>query len=445
MDASQIRRLGPKLKRFLRRFDDCFSRRNTRQHLLMYVRGQLSDLPRKSVEPIALRSGVAVRTLQEFLSQHKWDHSRMVDRLQQLVATQHSDGETIGIIDETSCVKKGPKTPGVQRQHCGAVGKHENCIVTVHLGYAVGDFHCLLDGELFLPQSWSEDRRRCQEAGVPDEMVYRPKSEIAIELYDRALANGVRFDWLTFDEWYGVKPQFLHDLEERKQKYIGEIHKHFYAWLKPPRVTDRPYKRKGRAQKTPRLAAGNSSPKHVETLLDRMNQPWQKWRVKDGEKGPIVWEVKHAMVHLKDSQGLPTQAHHLLICRNVTDTNEVKYFLSNAPKDTAVSTLLRVAFSRWRIERCFEDQKGEVGLDHFEGRRYAGLKRHLAITAVTYYFLSEARQSLSEKKSRPDCLPGSYGHTGPTSGNHPEPRRLTTTHRAGRHPDSVDPTTQRTS
>lgn len=157
MDATQIRRLGPKLKRFLGRFDDCFSRRNTRQHLLMYVRGQLSDLPRKSVEPIALRSGVAVRTLQEFLSQHQWDHSRMVDRLHQLVATQHSDGETIGIIDETSCVKKGLKTPGVQRQHCGAVGKHENCIVTVHLGYAVGDFHCLLDGELFLPQSWSED------------------------------------------------------------------------------------------------------------------------------------------------------------------------------------------------------------------------------------------------------------------------------------------------
>jgi len=100
----------------------------------------------------------------------------------------------------------------VQRQHCGALGKKDNCVVTVHLGYAAADFHTLLDGELFLPESWSDDRPRCRAAGIPDAMAYRPKTEIALELYDRAVANGIHFRWLTFDEWYGTKPAFLDEV-----------------------------------------------------------------------------------------------------------------------------------------------------------------------------------------------------------------------------------------
>jgi SRSO17 transposase len=212
MDAAQIRALEPSLREYVGRFADCFPRCDTRVHFPRYVQGQLSDLERKSVEPMALKMDVPVRTLQEFLSQHKWDHDKMRDRLQQIVRDEHggngSAGETIGIIDETSAVKKGDKTPGVQRQHCGAVGKQENCIVLVNLAFARGDFHCLLDGELFLPESWSQDRPRCREAGIPDDMVYRPKSEIALEQYRRAKANGVSFDWLTFDEWYGPSRNF---------------------------------------------------------------------------------------------------------------------------------------------------------------------------------------------------------------------------------------------
>ena len=168
MDVKQIRELKPMLTRYLKRFDDCFARRDTRAHLPVYVEGQLSDLQRKNVEVIAKRARVPVRTLQEFLSLLKWDHDRMRDRLQEIVVAEHAGKHTIGIIDETSFVKKGDTTPGVQRQQCGTVGKQENCMVTVHLAYAVEDFHCLLDGELFLPESWSEDRERCEEAGIPD-------------------------------------------------------------------------------------------------------------------------------------------------------------------------------------------------------------------------------------------------------------------------------------
>src|SRR5271169_1419507 len=163
MDVEQIRQLEPKLDRFLGRFADCFARKDTRAHLGVYVRGQLSDLPQKSVEPIALAAGVAPRTLQEFLSQLVWDHDMMRDRVQQLVLDQHTGPHRIGIFDETSDPKKGVKTPGVQKQWCGRLGKVENCLVTVHLAFAQENFHCLVDGELFLPESWAADRERCRE------------------------------------------------------------------------------------------------------------------------------------------------------------------------------------------------------------------------------------------------------------------------------------------
>jgi SRSO17 transposase len=421
MDAQQIRRLKPKLTEYLARFDDCFPRRDTRKHLPVYVDGQLSELPRKSVEPIALRAKVKVRTLQEFLSQHCWDEDRMEQRLQHIVATEHASPRTIGIIDETSDAKKGVKTPGVQRQHCGAEGKQDNCIVTVHLGLAVDDFHCLLAGELFLPESWSNDRERCREAGIPDTMVYRPKSEIALELYDRARANGITFAYLTFDEWYGSKPEFLRALDRREQRYVAEVHKHFVAWLAPPpRVTHRRFRRGGRGggRRTPRLPAGSPKAHFLEDLLGHptlRDQAWQRFRVKDGEKGPMVWEVKHALIHPKDENGLPGKVHHLIVARNVLNPEEVKYFISNAPPETPLEELVVVAFSRWRIERCFEDQKGELGLDHYEGRRYRGLKRHLILTAVSYLFLSRVHQDLRGGKLGVNGLPGAHGDGGSSS------------------------------
>jgi SRSO17 transposase len=414
MDAQKIRQLKPMLRRYLGEFDDCFARKDTRAHLSKYVEGQLSDLGRKSVEPIAMKVGVPVRTLQEFLSQHSWDNERMRNRLQEIVVRDHAGPNSIGIIDETSFVKKGDKTPGVQRQHCGAVGKLENCIVTVHLGYAVDDFHCLLDGDLFLPEGWSEDRDRCREARIPEHVVYRPKSEIALELYDRAKANGVEFEWMTFDEWYGVKPQFLRALDERGQKFVGEVHKHYTAWIDSPRTTSRSSRRgRGRGKKVPRLVSRSRPPQHVEDLLKYhpalCDQAWQRWRVKDGDKGPMIWEVKHTPIYPKNEAGLPGAAYHLVVARNVLKPEEIKYFVSNAPPETKVSTLLLVAFSRWRIERCFEDQKGEVGLDHYEGRRWLGLQRHLAITAVSFLFLARALQRFRGEKSTAHFMPDAYG------------------------------------
>jgi SRSO17 transposase len=411
MDADQIRSLKPMLTGYLKRFDDCFARRDTRAHLPVYVRGQLSDLPAKSCEPIALAAKVAPRTLQEFLSQHEWDEGRMRKRVQELVASEHAGPNSIGIIDETSDVKKGDKTPGVQRQWCGTVGKKENCIVTVHLGYATGDFHALVDADLFLPESWSLDRARCRAAGIPDEVVYRPKWQIALDLYDRARSNGVWFDWLTCDEWYGGKPLFLQGLHQRGQLFVAEVPTTFSCWLCAPPVTDRPYRRggRGRPRKTPRLRSDAPSPCSVQDLLEHSptlrDQPWVRYHVKDGHKGPLVWEAKHTRIVMKGDDGLPGLELHLVVARNALDHSEVKFFVSNAPPQTKVSTLLLVAFSRWRVERCFRDQKQEVGLDQWEGRTWLGLQRHLALTSVSYLFLARVRERWRGEKSRPHRVP----------------------------------------
>jgi SRSO17 transposase len=414
MDADQIRRLRPELTRYLKRFDDCFARRDTRAYFPVYVEGQLSDFSAKSCEPIALAAGIPPRNLQEFLAHYRWEEDATRDRLQKMIVREHAGPNSIAIIDETSSVKKGDKTPGVKRQWCGTVGKTENCIVTVHLGYATGDFHCLLDGELFLPEDWAADRNRCREAGIPDEVEYRPKWQIALDLYDRAVANAVTFDWLACDEGYGGKPPFLRDLDARGQVFVAEVPATFSGWIAEPRVTERSFRRgRGRGRKTPRLVAGSRPAISVKNMLKYSpalrDQPWVQYRVKDGEKGPMVWEVKHTTMTLKDEHGLPGMRLHLVVARNVLAPEEIKFFVSNAPPETSVQTLLLVAFSRWRVERCFEDQKQEVGLDQWEGRRWLGLKRHLILTSISYLFLARVREQLRGEKSGTDRLPGAHG------------------------------------
>ena len=374
MEAEDIKRLRPQLAEFLDRFSDCLEESN-RAAFCAYIRGQFSDLERKNVEAIANEQGVSPRTLQEFLARYKWNHGQVRQRVAQIVASDFADTEgrgAVGIIDETSFVKKGEKTPGVQRQHCGTVGKHENCIVTVHLAYARPDFQCLLDGELFLPESWSDDRPRCREAGIPDDVVYRPKSDIALELYRRAVANGLSFEWLTFDEWYGAKPAFLGVLVGARQKYVGEVHKNLVVWFSPPRMTNRPYRRRGRgkSRRTPRVTKGSPRSMYIETGFVRnpelRRQPWEKWHVKDTEKGPKVVELKSAVVYPKGADGLPMPAHQLLIVRDVLAPHDTKFFLAYEPErkqftSQHTETHLKVSFSRWPVERCFEDDKGRMG------------------------------------------------------------------------------------
>lgn len=415
MTANEILALRPRIEQFLRLFDECFVDDGTRHHLSVYVRGQLSNLPRKSVEPIAVAADMAPKTLQQFLTLAKWDHLLMRDRLQQRVASRHRGPRAIGVFDETGCPKKGHKTPGVQHQYCGATGKNDNCIVTVHLALAEGPFHCLLDSELFLPEVWSADRARCRAAGIPEALVHRPKWQIGLELYDIARGNGLTFAWVTFDEDYGGKPGFLRGLIARGQRFMGEVPGSLTGWIEPPAVTRRPYRKggKSRPRKVPRLVSGSprasSLKDHLRSGRASLGQPWQTYHVKDSDKGPMVWEAKRVTMTFKDEDHLPGLRLELVAARDVRDREKVKYFVSDAPAETATGLLLLVGLTRWHVERCFEDGKSELGFDHWEGRSYLGLKRHQTVSAVSFLLLAELRRTLGGEKPGMDGVPSSDG------------------------------------
>src|SRR5437763_6304636 len=197
MTEQEITALGPAFAAYLRRFRDSFGQDRTAAHFDTYCRGLLSDLPRKSVEPIALEAGTAVRTLQEFLATAKWDHATARDVLQQHLGAVLADSSadalgTVGVIDETSCRKWGDRTPGVQRQYLGCVGKVEHGIVTVHIEVTRGTFRALADADLYLPKGWDADRGRCREAGIPDDVGYRPKWRLALDELARLERDGGR-------------------------------------------------------------------------------------------------------------------------------------------------------------------------------------------------------------------------------------------------------------
>jgi SRSO17 transposase len=383
MTPEQIEALGPAFTDYLQQFLFCCAYTQTFDLLSVYCRGLLSDLKRKTCEPVANAAGIAVRTLQEFLKDHVWSFAQVRTFLQQHVAAElphwpADDRGVVGLIDETGTRKKGTKTPRVQRQWCGELGKTDNAIVTVHLGVAKGRYKTLLDGDLFLPESWDQDRDRCREAGIPDDVRYRPKWQIALEQLDRAQVNGVVFDWLTFDEGYGDKPGFLQGLEQRHLPYVGEVPKSFRC--------------RGRGARRRRASRADDLVRHSPLFTQ---QPWRRFRLQRQTLGDQEWEAKAARVSLKlDGR----RTYWLIWARNVR-TGEEKYFVSNAPARTPLRRLLRVAFRRWNVEHDFRVSKSEIGFRHFEGRNYVALMRHLTLCLVTLTFVADQAERLRGEKS----------------------------------------------
>jgi SRSO17 transposase len=405
MTADQIRSLQPALAALLERFRPCFRAHRTFGHWERYLLGLMADLKRKSIEPIALAAGVPVRTLQEFLAFFEWDEQRVNRLLQQSVMDEHACDGAIGVLDSSGHAKQGDKTPGVQRQWCGETGKVDNCVVGQHLLYTdnhpTNPFNCVLASDLYLPHSWDGDRERCRAAKIPEEVIYRPKWQIALDQVAEAQRNGVRFSWLTFDEEYGAVPMFWFCLDALGQRGIGEVSKSFLCWPTLPH-----YRSLQRAHAAKRVDnVGRHSPLFTE-------QRWRRMTVKDATRGPVVWEVKAARVHLMDtSMGVPQptdRLYWLIVARNPT-TGEIKYFVSNAPACATLKEMMTVAFARWHVEKWFERAKQEAGFGAFEVRTYRSLIRHWLCSRMVMYFLAAQTQRLRGEKSEDHAGAGDGG------------------------------------
>src|ERR1700747_1097584 len=419
MTEQQLEALGPGLDHFLQPYLFCCGYTQSFAHLHTYCKGLLSDLKRKSVEPIARASGCAVRTLQEFLRDHLWQLAQVRQQLQShvpdlLPTWPDDDLGTVGLIDETSALKSGSKTPGVQRQYLGCVGKLANGIVTVHLGACKGCCKTLFDPEHFLSQEWAADKDRRQEAGIPEDMVYRPKWQIALEEVDRAVAQKVVFDWLTFDEEYGKAPEFVTGLDDRQLRFVGEVPK-ILSCLAASGSPSRPAA----------AVKGRPAWEVVQTAPAFLKQRCQNVKLTQQTGGRQVWEVKAAPVWQVQDGQWSARTYWLIWAKNVA-TGEEKYFLSNAPATAKVERLVRVAFRRWNVEHGLRVAKRALGFTHYEGRNYTALMRHQTLCLLMLSFVAEHTERLRGEKPGTEegagvqrLEPGMRGVAGEPAGDQP--------------------------
>jgi SRSO17 transposase len=280
----------------------------------------------------------------------------------------------------------------VQGQYGGRLGKTAHCVVTVRLAFSSYDtrLRTMLDPELCLPESWSNDRVRCRQAGIPDPVVYRPKHLIALELLERAPSNGVHLEWITAASWYSEKPDSLAGREPRPYRDVVEIPRHLRGGLPSPGAN-------------PRHPAGGGAElgQHAPPMA---RQDWTPFRVKNTAKGPMAWEVKSAPFGLRRGDQV-LGGYHLLRTYAPLHPGEEKWFLVCDPLEERLETWLHVAFARWPVGRVLGDQKSELGFAHFEARKYQAVMRPWYISTVSHLFLARQTERLRGEKSPDHAQP----------------------------------------
>ena len=352
-----------------------FRRPEPRRRALAYLRGLLSPVERKNGWQLAEQAGDATPDgVQRLLYNYRWDADLVRDDLGDYVVEHLGCADGVVVVDETGFLKKGDKSAGVQRQYSGTAGRIENCQVGVFLAYAGVKGRTLLDRELYLPQVWARDWERRRGAGVPDSVGFRTKPQLAQLMLGRTLESGVPFAWFTGDEVYGSDRNLRLWLEREEIAHVMAIKSNEKLWA----LTDR-----GPLQvRADRLAAG------VE------ESAWVRCSAGNGAKGPRVYDW--AAVDIRPLRE-PGKGHWLLARRSVAKPGELAFYVCFGSADTTLEELVRVAGTRWAIEECFEEAKGEVGLDQYEVRRWDGWYRHITLAMLAQAYLAVIRHQAMEQ------------------------------------------------
>jgi SRSO17 transposase len=400
----------PEIANFLKPFAPLFRRSQSRHSLERYVTGLLTDLDRKNCDTIAAAvAGTSTERLQHLLTDADWD-SQELDGARVRFLSARSPKGGILVLDDTSLPKQGNSSVGVARQYCGALGKRANCQVVLSAHYVADEpgssrpLHWPVCAQLYLPESWTKDRQLREKAHIPDEVQFWSKPQIALSLVDLSREWGVPFEVVVADSGYGKYPMFLEGLEERKLPYVCGVESTFGVRL-PEEVRAAkeagapPYKGRGRPPK------GRPAPLYTakEVIGSLPQEAWQTVVWREGTKGTLSKQMVAVRVHratgsLRHStthERVVTAAEGWLITErplqsereDLAGEEELKYYYSSLGADVPPERLAALAHSRWAIEQFYEDAKGECGLDDYQGRRWDGLHRHLALVMVAYSFL----------------------------------------------------------
>jgi SRSO17 transposase len=366
--------------------------------------GQFSALERKSIEPIALavKDG-NVRALQRFVSDAPWDDERMISKYRSLVNDDLGSTDGALIFDESGFVKKGQDSIGVARQYCGTIGKVDNCQVGVYAAYVSENGYALVDKRLFIPKQWFTDDYlgRRQKCKLPADTVFRTKPELAVEMLNAvSKENVLPFKYVLADSAYGISPEFIAAVEALPDKtYLVSVPKDTLCWLKRPMTITKKYRWGGQTRTKTVLFDPDSKPLTVEELARNINDYfWYRRKVSEGTKGPIVYEFTRRRVVLSTA-GLPQKTVWLLIRRTLGDDPQYSFFISNASSRTRLKTLVWLSGLRWAIEQCFEETKSELGMDHYEVRKFPGWQHHMLTCMFAHFFLWHLKIKMGKKST----------------------------------------------
>lgn len=355
-----------------------FARSERWRRVLAYVRGLLAPLERKNSWTVAERAGEAIPDgMQRLLATADWDADAVRDDVRDYVVEHLGDPGGVLVVDETGFLKKGTKSAGVARQYSGTAGRIENCQIGVFLGYVSRGARTFLDRELYLPKAWAQDRDRCREAVVADDVEFATKPELAMRMIGRALDAGVPAGWATGDEVYGQHYGLRRMLEERQMPYVLAVAVN---------------------QRVIATVDGRIAELRADDLAARLPaQAWKKISAGAGAKGPRIYHWARAAIRpLEDTGG-----YWLLVRRSLTDPADLAYYLCHGPQSTSLRELVRVAGARWAIEETFQTSKGQVGLDQYQVRRYDSWYRHITLAMLAHAFLTVTTASAKKGAAEP--------------------------------------------
>lgn len=359
----------PHLDHLTQRIAKRFARTEVREQARDYLIGLLSPVERKNGWQLAEHLGHQnPYRVQHLLDRAVWDDERVREDLRSYVVENLADPAGVLVIDESGFLKKGEHSVGVKRQYCGTAGRVENCQVGVFLGYATQKGHTLLDTQLYLPEEWANDAKRCKQAKVPQSVAFATKPQLAQTLLTRALDGGVPAAFVTGDSVYGNDASLRQFLQERGQAYVLAI----------------------KCDLRLRWEGGQI---RAQTLAKRLPAAaWQTLSAGEGAKGPRLFDWAYLPL---DAPAEPGFAQGLLIRRSLSDPTELAYYQVFVPSKTPLAMLVRVAGTRWTIEVELESAKGEVGLDEYEVRSFHGWYRHMTLCLLAHALLVVLRhQSL---------------------------------------------------
>jgi SRSO17 transposase len=353
--ADELDALGQRLARH-------FARSEPRRRAVAYLRGLLSDAERKNGWQLAAKVGDATPYgVQHLLGRADWDADRVRDDLIAYAHGHLADPQGVLVVDETGFLKKGTKSAGVQRQYSGTAGRIENSQIGVFLAYASRHGHALIDRALYLPETWAFDAARCAEAGVPESVSFTTKPKLGQAMLKRAFAAGVPCTWVVGDCVYGADHQTRRLIEAHGRGYVLAV-----------------------------TSAQRLGLKHVEDWLEDVPaRGWKRLSAGDGAKGPRLYDWAYLPYRTPPVPGWKTG---LLIRRRKGRPHQFTFYLTRSPEETPLAELVRMAGQRWRIESCFEEAKGETGLDEYEVRSWTGWYRHITLSMLAHAYLTVVRQ-----------------------------------------------------